>query len=160
METILPQQNNSLANPGGVIALVAGDRDYKPLLEKAQEHNWQTETHFWTHGMAKSLKKISTYYPLDSHYKSLMYIIGRNPTKRMYKLKIDNIIKNWEWNENIMKCFSTLELLGWWNWMNDKSAFLYFDDKKQLEDAKYSLMCKYPNIRAGEMQRSNNGPQI
>jgi uncharacterized LabA/DUF88 family protein len=37
-------------NPLGVLILVAGDGDYKPLLKKAVKHGWKIEVYFWQHG--------------------------------------------------------------------------------------------------------------
>jgi len=78
-----------------------------------------------------------------------MYIIGPNDS-RVHILKVNGITKNWKWNEKLMEFFSTLELFGLWNWVNNKSALLYFDDEKQLKDAENLMGKEYPNTCMGE----------
>uniref|UniRef100_A0A1D1ZJX9 Transposase for insertion sequence element IS1328 n=1 Tax=Anthurium amnicola TaxID=1678845 RepID=A0A1D1ZJX9_9ARAE len=146
----------TLSKYSNILALVAGDGDYEPLLRKTRKYNWQVETHFWNEGMSKNLKDISSYhYPLNDHYKSFWYFMGDH--KRCeYTLRITgNKIKNHKWNENLMECFNTLELHGWWDWKNNDTALLYFNNSKQLEDAE-NFLRKYSEIGLQRDQSSAN----
>ena len=47
-----------ISNDPGVLVLIAGDRDYKPLVKLALQHNWLVETWFWSSGMKMSYSKL------------------------------------------------------------------------------------------------------
>jgi hypothetical protein len=138
------------------LLLVAGDSDYCPLIEEAKEENWKIEIWFWdgsslplfSTGMSSELKNIASYKPLDNYYESFTYITGPNFTQNKYTLEINgNIIKNWQFrNETLMACFCELRLFGRWHWVDDTTAFLYFEKHKQLKDAKSLLERKYPGM--------------
>ena len=40
----------------GILILIAGDRDYKPLIDRALDLNWTVETWFWNLGMKMSVR--------------------------------------------------------------------------------------------------------
>ena len=45
-----------------------------------------------------------------------------------------------------MACFSELGLFGRWHWVDEMKAFLYFERKKQLEDAESLFEHRYPGM--------------
>ncbi|RIA86983.1 hypothetical protein C1645_828420 [Glomus cerebriforme] len=145
-------------NPGTLL-LVAGDSDYCPLIEEAKKLNWKTETWFWsglsgvedylfTTPIAYELRKLSLYEPLEKYYQLFTYVTGPDFTNRKHSLEISgNIIKDWKHkNETLMECFCSLKLFGRWNWVNETTAHLYFENKKQLESAQSLFEHKYPYL--------------
>lgn len=59
----------------GIIALVAGDKDYKPTLERCIKKNWEVEVYFWEPA-AMDLKKMKgiTFFNLDKAFKQITFI--------------------------------------------------------------------------------------
>ncbi|KAF0520512.1 nyn domain-containing protein [Gigaspora margarita] len=93
----------------GTILLVAGDSDYYPVLTRALDKNWKVETWFWSLG---SFKKKLTLEITD----------GETLAK---------------WNDDeVMECFESLELFGWWFRKEGPSIYFYFDNKSNLTKAK------------------------
>ncbi|RHZ89651.1 hypothetical protein Glove_13g185 [Diversispora epigaea] len=107
----------------GILVLVAGDRDYCPLITKALKYNWKIEIWFWSSGISGFLKSLGTFYCLDYYYKCFTY--AREPIE-------------------ILDCHISLKIFWWW-YKEDKDCIvnMYFDDKEHLIDAKNWLKGKY-----------------
>ncbi|CAI2182024.1 15572_t:CDS:2 [Funneliformis geosporum] len=148
----------------GVFVLIAGDGDYYPMVLEALYLNWKVEVWFWTSGISGDLlpkeeKSRLSFYPLDDCYRYFAYASGPNFEKK-YVLEItDGItIKKWG-DEQIMDCFVSLELFGWWNWEDETVVHLYFDDKLYFEKAKKWMEDKYSDIQVWEAKRSKSRRQ-
>ncbi|CAG8600724.1 5913_t:CDS:2 [Diversispora eburnea] len=108
----------------GVILLVAGDGDYYPSLTRAVDRNWKIEVWFWS----------------------------SDPAGKKYILEItdgETLIK-WQ-DDEIMECFDSLELFGWWFREEGPTIYLYFDNKTHLKKAKNWLESKHPDVKVWEM---------
>ena len=58
---------------------------------------------------------------------------------------------NWS-SEEIMKCYTELQLFCWWYVTDDEALELYFKSMAQLERADRWMMKNFPNVKAWKMQ--------
>jgi len=60
----------------GTIALVAGDQDYMPTIERCVKKKWNVEIYFWEHAVSSSLKSYPSikFYSLDNWFNVITYI--------------------------------------------------------------------------------------
>ncbi|KAF0520513.1 nyn domain-containing protein [Gigaspora margarita] len=115
----------------GTILLVAGDDYYSPVLTRALNHNWKVETWFWSSGMSDDLIKRSFVNYLDNFYRHFSYVYGQDPLGRNYTLEITDGEMLAKWNDDeIMECFESLELFGWWFRKEVPTIYFYFDNKQ------------------------------
>ncbi|CAJ0868093.1 9738_t:CDS:2 [Entrophospora sp. SA101] len=98
-------------NDPGILIIIAGDRDYKPVVKRALELNWTVETWFWNLGASISLKSNTIFCPLDNCYRSFSYGLGPDPSEKNQVLEITdgNLIRSLK-NEDILEWFNTLNL--------------------------------------------------
>ncbi|CAG8598872.1 8060_t:CDS:2, partial [Paraglomus occultum] len=147
----------------GVLVLVAGDGDYEPALEEILKAGWKVEIRFWASAISHHLKspditrkdkelKIS-YKPLDSEYRNFTYCVGPDLTKKksIFRIERDDINRVWK-SEEIMKCYTELQLFCWWYKTDDGGLELYFNSKAQLERAGRWMKKNFPNINAWKIQ--------
>ncbi|GBB89602.1 hypothetical protein RclHR1_16330004 [Rhizophagus clarus] len=152
---------------GSTILIIAGDGDYCPLVEEAKKENWKVETWFWDGsnlplfptGMNAGLKNISSYVSLDDYYKSFTYITGPDFTNNKSILEIHgNVIKSWPFrNKRLMVCFCELNLFGRWYWVDDTTAYLYFESKRQLDSARSWFRRNYPGMLLYDFKQKQMG---
>ncbi|CAB4380019.1 unnamed protein product [Rhizophagus irregularis] len=143
----------------GVLVLIAGDGDYEPALEEILKAGWKVEIRFWASAMSRHLKtpdivrknkelKI-VYNPLDNEYRKFTFCIGPHPIKNMSVFRIEREDMNCIWrSEEIMKCYTELQLFCWWCETNDGALELYFNTKAQLERADRWMKKNFPNVKA------------
>lgn len=61
----------------GTIAIVAGDQDYTPTLERCLKRDWQLEIYFWEQAASalKSLQeKGANFLSLDNYFKNITFL--------------------------------------------------------------------------------------
>ncbi|RHZ81877.1 hypothetical protein Glove_117g599 [Diversispora epigaea] len=141
----------------GTLVLIAGDGDYESMISEAIRLKWKVEIWFWSKGMSVNLlKKDSTCY-LDNYYKHFTFAVGPNLEKKTVLQVTDGeMIKKWK-DKQVMDCYVSLGLFGWWNWDEDEDGndilYMFFDDKTHSADAKKWLEGKYSdNIKVWEVQ--------
>ena len=57
----------------GVIALVAGDGDYRSTLDRLNGKGWGLEVYFWSSGCSALIRNTSWYINLDPHFRTFCY---------------------------------------------------------------------------------------
>lgn len=138
----------------GIIALVAGDGDYEPVLESVLKDGWLVEIWFWNYAVSSRLKEpeiVRTnkefkvmFKPLDIDYQYFTYCCAK-PTVKRYILEAKHeTIRNWK-NEDIMKCYIELKIFCWWS-KEDDTIEMYFTNKTQLEKANHWFNNNFPGI--------------
>ncbi|CAI2168185.1 3593_t:CDS:2 [Funneliformis geosporum] len=128
-------------NDPGILAIVAGDSDYVPLVEQALEKGWKVEIWFWSSGLSGEYKpelsnKFGINYSLhflDDEYKKFTY--ARSPeSPREFTFEIEHkCVENLE-DEDLLKIFVDLDLFGWWHWNNNNHLLVYVNTEKQKEE--------------------------
>src|SRR6266542_2701308 len=100
-------------------------------------------------------KESSLFRFLDNYYIHFTYVYGQNPIGKNHSLEITDgeTIRKWTSNE-VMDCFASLQLFGWWYRKDEHTIFLYFDSKANLGKVKNWMVAKYPNVRASIKQSS------
>lgn len=53
---------------GALIALVAGDGDYRSTLDRLSRRGWDLEAYFWTSGCSPLIRNTPWYIDLDPHF--------------------------------------------------------------------------------------------
>ncbi|CAG8568996.1 19680_t:CDS:2 [Gigaspora margarita] len=138
----------------GTILLVAGDDYYSPVLTRALDHNWKVETWFWSSGMSDDLTKRSFVYYLDNFYRHFSYAYGQDPLGRNYTLEIIDGEMLAKWNDDeVMECFESLELFGWWFRKEVPTIYFYFDNKANLIKAKNWMESNHPGVKVWEIEK-------
>ena len=61
------------AKDGGVIALVAGDGDYRSTLDRLTKKGWQVEVYFWSSGCSPLVRNTPWYTNLDPHFREFCF---------------------------------------------------------------------------------------
>jgi hypothetical protein len=56
-----------------VIALVAGDGDYRSTLDRLNKKGWQLEVYFWSSGCSPLVRNTPWYINLDPHFREFCY---------------------------------------------------------------------------------------
>jgi hypothetical protein len=56
-----------------VIALVAGDGDYRSTLDRLNKKGWELEVYFWSAGCSPLIRNTPWYINLDPHFKDFCY---------------------------------------------------------------------------------------
>ncbi len=56
-----------------VIALVAGDGDYRSTLDRLNNKGWQLEVYFWSSGCSPLIRNTRWYVNLDPHFREFCY---------------------------------------------------------------------------------------
>ena len=57
----------------GVIALVAGDGDYRSTLDRLNGKGWELEVYFWSSGCSSLIRNTPWYINLDPHFRTFCY---------------------------------------------------------------------------------------
>lgn len=57
----------------GVIALVAGDGDYRSTLDRLNGKGWSLEVYFWSSGCSPLIRNTPWYINLDPHFREFCY---------------------------------------------------------------------------------------
>ncbi|CAG8476053.1 5414_t:CDS:2 [Paraglomus occultum] len=137
----------------GVLVLIAGDRDYRPVVKLALQRNWLVETWFWSSGISSFLKPDTIFRSLDNCYCNFAYGLGPDITEKYHTLEVTdgNVIQSLK-NEDILEWFNNLNLFGWWDWEGYKLRF-YFYNSNYLEMVKNWIMNNY-QVRIKEKIRS------
>ncbi|CAG8518299.1 14139_t:CDS:2, partial [Acaulospora colombiana] len=99
-----------MANDPGVLVLIAGDRDYRPLVKLALQHNWLVETWFWSSGVSSFLKSDTIFRSLDNCYRTFSYGLGPVLIEKYHVLEVTDInaIQNLK-NEDVLEWFNNLK---------------------------------------------------
>ncbi|CAB4387833.1 unnamed protein product [Rhizophagus irregularis] len=151
------------AKSPGVLVLVAGDGDYEPALEEILKAGWKVEIRFWASAISRHLKvpeitrnniELKTIFkPLDKEYQNFTFCVGPDLTrnKSVFRIEREDMNHNWT-SEEIMKCFTELQLFGWWYETDDGSLELYFKSKAHLERADRWMMKNFPNVKAWKIK--------
>ncbi len=58
---------------GGVIALVAGDGDYRSTLDRLNKKGWELEVYFWSSGCSPLIRNTPWYINLDPHFREFCF---------------------------------------------------------------------------------------
>lgn len=61
----------------GVIALVAGDGDYRSTLDRLKGKGWTLEVYFWSSGCSTLIRNTPWYFDLDMYFKEFCYFEKR-----------------------------------------------------------------------------------
>ncbi|CAG8484574.1 672_t:CDS:2 [Paraglomus brasilianum] len=129
----------------------AGDGDYYPILTRALKYNWKIEAWFWSSGISGDLMR-NSFLSLDSLYRHFTYAYGQDPVGKNYTLEITDGETLAQWNDdNLMECFDSLELFGWWFRKEGPTICLYFNNKKNSIKAKNWLESNHPDVRVWEV---------
>ncbi|CAG8573142.1 7830_t:CDS:2 [Ambispora gerdemannii] len=141
-------------NDPGVILLIAGDGDYYPSLTRALDRNWKIEVWFWSSGISGDLKKKSFVYHLDDFYRRFSYVYGQDPVGKNHILEITDgeTLMKWQ-DDEIMECFDSLELFGWWSRKEGPTIHLYFDNKTHSKKAKNWMESNHPDVKVWEIEK-------
>ncbi|CAI2194732.1 2276_t:CDS:2, partial [Funneliformis geosporum] len=147
----------------GVLVLIAGDGDCEPALEEILKAGWKVEIRFWASAISRYLKtpditrenkelKI-VYEPLDKEYQNFTFCVGPDLTrnKSVFRIEREDMNHNWS-SEEIMKCYTELQLFCWWYETDDGALELYFKSSAQLERADRWMMKNFPNVKAWKIQ--------
>ncbi|CAG8568974.1 19679_t:CDS:2 [Gigaspora margarita] len=153
--TVYDRVANKEKKDPGTILLVAGDSDYYPVLTRALDKNWKVETWFWSLGMSGDLtKQPFIYYCLDKYYQHFSYAYGQDPLKGSYTLEITDGETLAKWNDDeVMECFESLELFGWWFRKEGPTIYFYFDNKANLTKAKNWMESNHPDVKVWEIKK-------
>ncbi|GBB84282.1 hypothetical protein RclHR1_01090021 [Rhizophagus clarus] len=140
----------------GIIALVAGDGDYRPELRRALLRGWSVEIWFWDHAMSQRLKWINVPYRpdlqttimyLDSYYIRFIYACGRDNSRRKKYLEINgDAVGTWG-NEHVMEFYVNSNTFCWWDKANSHSFYMYFENLEQWKEAKCWVKKIYPEVQ-------------
>ena len=57
----------------GVIALVAGDGDYRSTLDRLNDKGWALEAYFWSSGCSSLIRNTPWYINLDPHFREFCF---------------------------------------------------------------------------------------
>ena len=60
------------SRPAGIIALVAGDADYSPLVDSIKLEKWTAEVWYWSNAANDIKRNASSFHSMDAH----LYTIG------------------------------------------------------------------------------------
>ncbi|CAG8761400.1 19391_t:CDS:2, partial [Racocetra persica] len=95
-ELVISATETIMFNDPGVLVLIAGDRDYRPLVKQALKHNWTVETWFWNSGVSSLLKSDTNFQSLDNCYRSFSYGLGPDLTEKNKVLEVTdgNVIQS------------------------------------------------------------------
>ncbi|CAG8439800.1 16461_t:CDS:2 [Rhizophagus irregularis] len=139
----------------GIIVVVSGDGDYRPVLRRALLRDWIVEIWFWDHGMSQHCKWINVPYRpdlqtrityLDSYYTLFMYAYGRENSRDKKFLEINgDAVETWG-NEQVMECYMNLNTFCWWYKPDGHSFHMYFDNLEQWREAKCWVKKIYPEV--------------
>ncbi|PKY14961.1 hypothetical protein RhiirB3_510339 [Rhizophagus irregularis] len=148
----------------GIIVVVSGDGDYRPVLRRALLRDWIVEIWFWDHGMSQHCKWINVPYRpdlqtrityLDSYYTLFMYAYGRENSRDKKFLEINgDAVETWG-NEQVMECYMNLNTFCWWYKPDGHSFHMYFDNLEQWREAKCWVKKIYPEVH--EFQKGRLG---
>ncbi|CAG8615602.1 1466_t:CDS:2, partial [Diversispora eburnea] len=119
----------------GILALIAGNGDYDPLIVKALKYNWKEYLDF--------LSLTGLFIVCIITINTLHMYLDLVLKKIVLKITDSETIKRWK-DGNILNCYVSLKLFGWW-YKEDNNVYMYFDDKAHLTDAKKWLKDKYPD---------------
>jgi hypothetical protein len=65
--SVLKEKNDA------VMALVAGDGDYRSTLDRIAKKGWSVEVYFWSSGCSPLMKNTPWYFNLDPHFREFCY---------------------------------------------------------------------------------------
>ena len=139
---------------GDTVALVAGDGDYGPLIEKINKREWHLEVYFWQRGEAYSTPTNHVGYlssqilagasstfanhitHLDCMYKKFMFAIGEDHTERRLQVEVSSPDLESMDNETVLQqiVLPIGDVFGWWRWVGNTQLRLFFSngqDKKR-----------------------------
>ncbi|CAI2181462.1 6461_t:CDS:2 [Funneliformis geosporum] len=135
----------------GVLVLIAGDRDYEPVITQALNKKWIVETWFWNSGMSMELISKTNFNSLGNYYRSFAYGYGPDRGEKSYILEITDgdVITSWE-DQDIFKWFNTLNLFGWWNWIGYETLQLYFNNTTSLKVLKTWVKDNHQDVQVRE----------
>ncbi|CAG8491638.1 13017_t:CDS:2 [Funneliformis caledonium] len=139
----------------GILAIVAGDSDYVPLVEHALEKGWKVEIWFWSLGLSGEYKpefsKFGRNYSLhflDDEYKKFTYARGpESPRKFTFEIKHKcvEVLKE----EPLLQLFVKWDLFGWWHWINNDHLLIYVNTEKQKEELeRLFIIEEYKNLNS------------
>lgn len=134
----------------GTIVLVAGDGDYKPVVEQAIEQGWKVEVWFWrsselgkeisrgkfpnisSSGISADLRSDGrvTYRALDDCYRQFSFGSGDSGCPPLTLRVVDDAIFEWS-NTHLIELMPE-NMFGWWDWVEDGTGLL-FRFKSQAE---------------------------
>ena len=105
-------------------------------------------------GISGDLMRNSSFHTLDDFYRYFSYAYGQDPVGRNYILEITDGETLLKWNdEEIMQCFDSLGLFGWWFRKEGPTIYLYFDNKKNSRKAKNWVESNHPDVRVWEIEK-------
>ncbi|CAG8642992.1 3920_t:CDS:2, partial [Paraglomus occultum] len=88
IKLVLPATETIMSSDPGVLVLIAGDRDYRPLVKQAQKLNWTAETWFWSSGTSRLLKSDTIFRSLNNCYRTFSYGLGPDLTGKNDVLEV------------------------------------------------------------------------
>ncbi|CAG8540962.1 46496_t:CDS:2 [Gigaspora margarita] len=147
-ELALSAAETITSNDPGVLVLIAGDRDYRPLVKRALKHNWIVETWFWSSGISSSLKSDTIFRSLDDCYRSFSFGLGPDLTGEYKVLEVTGVkrLKN----KDLLEMFNALNLFGWWYREGYGAMRFYFNEPDYLETVKDWILHNYQEVRVHE----------
>lgn len=148
----------------GVVVLIAGDGDFKPLLHKVIAKGWETEVYFWRRGetsdeitfgapasrtepqpvvaatnawmMSSSLLKFNA---LETLYKTFTFATGpARASEHKHAVEVTSkdptLLSTWK-NVDVLQVMKPTNLFTWIDWINDDKVCLYFTRQDLAEKA-------------------------
>ena len=138
----------------GVIVLVAGDGDFKPLLRKIIGRGWRTEVYFWQRGnwkyedcdfLSASTPPLSVnaatnswmtssnllkFTALETLYKTFTFATGAARTSEHnhaveVTAKDDTLLGTWK-NRDMLQLLKPANMFTWIDWVDSNTVRLYF----------------------------------
>ncbi|CAG8671010.1 2162_t:CDS:2, partial [Funneliformis mosseae] len=113
----------------GILAIVAGDSDYVPLVEHALEKGWKVEIWFWSLGLSGEYEP--EFLNLEEIIVSTFWMMN---IKNLHMLVDQNLL--WD-------------LFGWWHWINNDHLLIYVNTEKQKEELeRLFIIEEYKNLNS------------
>jgi len=59
--------------PPGIVALIAGDADYEPVVAQIRTMGWEVEVWYWDNAAKNLVKAANYFHSLNSHLNQIGY---------------------------------------------------------------------------------------
>jgi hypothetical protein len=92
---------------------------------------------------------------LETYYRGFAYRHGRSGSQGMKILALNSKHTNTTDINVAMDCFAYMKIFGWWA-QNEESLLMYFENQKQLDNARQWIEKNHSEIWVGQMKNTKH----